>query len=533
MTEFSSLSLAEPILRAISDEGYTTPTPIQAEVIPAMLEGDDVLGIAQTGTGKTAAFVLPILNAINENHLPAKPKTCKALILAPTRELAAQIGDNIKTYGKHSRPSVAVIVGGAKIPPQIKQLGKGADIVVATPGRLLDHISSKAFRLNETHTVVLDEADQMFDLGFMPQIKRIMGYLPKQRQTVLLSATMPKAVRGLAQEFLNDPVEVTVTPNSKPIDRIDQKVMMVNAGLKREVLVDYLANSNMDRAIVFTRTKRGADKVCDHLDAFGFAAAAIHGNKSQNQRVRSLDGFRKGKVTVLVATDIAARGIDIDEVSHVVNYELPNVPEAYVHRVGRTARAGRSGEAIALCDGTERRLLRDIERLIKRKIDVAEKPEPSGRERVPAEERKIAQEEKPARGRSNGPRRQRPGGRKPSTRQSSGRQNGFEDGNRSARGEGAVGNDGEARTEHRKPHKNGFKKRGPKSSGKTGGGKYQARGEGGRSSKSHGDGGKPQSRAGGPKGQGRSGGAPGRTPGGAKSNNQRPRRNKRQAPRAA
>jgi len=397
VTEFTSLGLAEPILRAVSAEGYTSPTPIQAKVIPAMLEGKDVLGIAQTGTGKTAAFVLPILHALQSDHRPADPKTCKTLILSPTRELAAQIADNVRVYGRQTRPSVAVVVGGARIPVQVKALSNGNDIVVATPGRLLDLIDSKVVRLDAVRTVVLDEADQMFDLGFMPQIKKIMRFLPKKRQTVLLSATMPKTVRDLAQAFLHNPLEVTVTPNSKPIDRIDQKVMMVTAGNKRTVLVDYLARPEVERAVVFTRTKRGADKVCKHLDMFGFAAAAIHGNKSQNQRTRSLNGFRNGKVSILVATDIAARGIDVDGVSHVVNFELPNVAEAYVHRVGRTARAGRSGEALTLCDNTERGLLRDIERLIKRKIDVSDAPEASGRTPVAPEERAShdAPEEKP------------------------------------------------------------------------------------------------------------------------------------------
>jgi ATP-dependent RNA helicase RhlE len=411
VTDFSSLGLAEPILRAVSAEGYTSPTPIQAKVIPAMMQGTDVLGIAQTGTGKTAAFVLPILNALQQHMRPAQPKACRTLILSPTRELAAQIADNIRVYGKHTRPSVAVVVGGARIPAQIKALANGNDIVVATPGRLLDLVKNKAARLDAVETVVLDEADQMFDLGFMPQIKKIMAQLPKKRQTVLLSATMPKTVRDLAQAFLFKPLEVTVTPNSKPIDRIDQKVLMVPAGSKRDVLVDYLARDGVERAVVFTRTKRGADKVCKHLDMFGFAAAAIHGNKSQNQRTRSLNGFRSGKVSILVATDIAARGIDVDGVSHVVNYELPNVAEAYVHRVGRTARAGRSGEALTLCDNTERGLLRDIERLIKRKIDVAETPEASGRTVVAPEERASYEvpEEKP-RPTSRKPRRRKPQG---------------------------------------------------------------------------------------------------------------------------
>ncbi len=377
MSQFDTLGLAEPILRAIRDEGYTTPTPIQSQVIPLMMSGRDVLGIAQTGTGKTAAFVLPLLNAIAAERGAPKPKTCRALILAPTRELAAQIAENIAAYGRHTRHSAAVIVGGAKLPGQIRTLARGVDIVVATPGRLLDHLGSGNLRLDTTTTVVLDEADQMFDLGFMPSIRKILAKLPKSRQTMLLSATMPKPIRVLANEFLRDPAEVTVTPNSKPIDRIDQRIMHVESGAKRAVLLEILRTPDLDRAIVFTRTKRGADKVTKTLQGAGVAASAIHGNKSQAQRVKCLAAFRTGEVNVLVATDIAARGIDVDGVSHVVNFELPNVPEAYVHRIGRTARAGKSGFAVTLCDRSERSLLRDIEKLIGRRFDATPPPEVS------------------------------------------------------------------------------------------------------------------------------------------------------------
>ncbi|WP_366654702.1 DEAD/DEAH box helicase [Fodinicurvata sp. EGI_FJ10296] len=364
MTHFTDLGLAEPILRAVTTEGYTTPTPIQAEFIPAMLSGRDIVGVAQTGTGKTAAFVLPLLNRIAEGGARPQPKNCTALILAPTRELANQIADNIRTYGRNVRHSVALIVGGAKPGPQIRAVARGADIVVATPGRLLDHMSTGAIRLDRTTTVILDEADQMMDLGFMPAIRRILATLPAKRQTALLSATMPKPIRALAADFLTDPVEIAVTPQAQPIERIEQKIVFVNRGDKSGKLVDLLSVAEVDRAIVFTRTKHGADKVARHLQNAGLSAGAIHGNKTQSQRERTLAGFRAGRESILVATDIAARGIDVDGVSHVVNFDLPNVPESYVHRIGRTARAGNSGIAISLCDGEERGLLRDIQRLI-------------------------------------------------------------------------------------------------------------------------------------------------------------------------
>ena len=364
LTQFSDLGLAEVLLRALSGEGYTTPTPIQTRVIPAILDGQDVLGTAQTGTGKTAAFVLPILQQIIKQPSSSNPKGCRVLILAPTRELASQIADSIRTYGRIARPSVAVVVGGVRPGPQIKAIAPGIDFIVATPGRLLDHMSAGAIQLNGTTTVVLDEADQMMDLGFLPAIRRILAKIPERRQTILLSATMPKQIRGLAKDFLRNPTEVAVAPESRPIEKIDQKVMQVDAVSKRRALVDILKGPQVDRAIVFTRTKRGADKVNDHLEKAGISASAIHGNKSQRERERSLAAFRAGHVKVLVATDIAARGIDVDDISHVINFELPHVPEVYVHRIGRTARAGKNGVAISLCDREERSLLRDIERLV-------------------------------------------------------------------------------------------------------------------------------------------------------------------------
>lgn len=365
LTQFKDLGLADPILRALDSAGYDTPTPIQAKLIPHMLEGRDVVGIAQTGTGKTAAFVLPLLHEVAANKSAPQKRSCQTLIVTPTRELAAQIADNVGIYGKHIKHRCAVVVGGVKPNPQIRAMANGVDILVATPGRLLDHMSSGAIRIDKTTTVILDEADQMLDLGFLPAIRKIMSNLPRDRRTALLSATMPKQIRGLASDFLDNPVEITVTPNSKPIERIDQRVIHVPKRAKTALLLDLLGETAYERAIVFTRTKHGADKVVRQLEKGGFPAAAIHGNKSQNQRKRALAAFKDGTTGILVATDIAARGIDVDDVSHVVNFDLPNVPESYVHRIGRTARAGKEGVAIAFCDSEERSLLRDIERLIK------------------------------------------------------------------------------------------------------------------------------------------------------------------------
>ncbi len=368
MKQFNELGLAEPILRAVTAEGYTSPTPIQADVIPAMLDGRDIVGIAQTGTGKTAAFVLPLLQQLVTNHTRPAQKSCGTLILAPTRELAAQIADNIRTYAQFMQVSTTVVVGGVKPRAQIRAMARGVDILVATPGRLEDHMSTGAIRINDATTIILDEADQMMDLGFMPAIRRIMAKLPRQRQTVLLSATMPKQIRSLAKDFLDNPAEISVAPQSRPIELIDQKVFFVGKQAKRQLLEELLLSDDIQRAIVFTRTKHGANKVVVNLEKHGLEAAAIHGNKSQRQRERTLSAFRTGELNILVATDIAARGIDIDDISHVINYELPNVPEAYVHRIGRTARAGKSGVAISLCDGTERGFLRDIEKLIGRPL---------------------------------------------------------------------------------------------------------------------------------------------------------------------
>lgn len=360
--------LADTLLRGISAEGYTTPTPIQQEVIPALMSGEDVLGIAQTGTGKTAAFVLPLLHRFSEMTTRPEGKTCRALILTPTRELASQITANIKAYGKFTRVSAVEIVGGVKPGPQIRALKTGADIVVATPGRLEDHVRTGALSLDEISAIVLDEADQMLDLGFAPSIRRIIAKLPRDRQTILLSATMPKQIHKLATELLTNPSEISVTPASRPIERIDQTVLAVDSTAKRDTLIRYVSETEIDRGIVFTRTKRGADKVKKFLVAAGHDAEAIHGNKSQGQRERALTAFRNGKTRLLVATDIAARGIDVEDISHVINFDLPHVAEVYVHRIGRTARAGKSGTALSLCAPPEDDLLKSIEKLIKTRL---------------------------------------------------------------------------------------------------------------------------------------------------------------------
>lgn len=363
MTKFTELGLAAPVERAVVDEGYETPTPIQVRAIPPLLQGKDVVGIAQTGTGKTAAFVLPILTRLLAEKKQAPGLSCRCLILAPTRELAAQIGDSIAVYGHHTGLTHAVVFGGVKHGPQVRALARGLDILVATPGRLLDHVADRKARLDLTSLVVLDEADQMLDLGFMPALRKILHMVGKPRQTVMFSATMPPPIRALADDLLRDPVTVAVTPQSRPVERIEQAVLYVGTAEKRQALIDLMAPEAQKRTIIFTRTKRGADKVAKFLAEYGHKAAAIHGNKSQNQREKALAAFKTGEMRVLVATDIAARGLDIDGVELVVNFELPNVPESYVHRIGRTARAGAQGRAVALVAPDERGLLQDIEKL--------------------------------------------------------------------------------------------------------------------------------------------------------------------------
>ena len=368
MTHFHDLGLANPLIQAIDASGYTTPTPIQARAIPKLLTGSDLVGIAQTGTGKTAAFSLPLLHRLLAYEQPVGARRCRALVLAPTRELAAQIEENAARYAKNTKLRLTTIFGGVKPRPQIKALEPGVDLLIATPGRLMDHISTGALRIDRVEMVVLDEADQMLDLGFMPTIRQLMAKLTRKRQTILFSATMPKQIRSLAEDFLTNPVEVSVAPQSTPIERIEQDVQLLERSEKRAALRDLLAPREMERAIVFTRTKHGANRVVTNLGKDGLTAVAIHGNKSQNQREKALAAFREGTVRILVATDIAARGIDIPGVSHVINYDLPNVSEAYVHRIGRTARAGADGVAISLVEPDDRILLRDIEKLIGRHL---------------------------------------------------------------------------------------------------------------------------------------------------------------------
>ncbi|MBI5164196.1 MAG: DEAD/DEAH box helicase [Magnetospirillum sp.] len=370
MTTFSDLGLIEPLVRAVATEGYTTPTPIQAQAIPALIAGRDVLGIAQTGTGKTAAFALPILQHLEGKRLRAAPKRMRALILTPTRELALQIGEGFATYGANLRIRRHVIFGGVGQSPQVAALSGGLDVLVATPGRLLDLISQGHCALDAVEVFVLDEADRMLDMGFIHDVKKIIARLPAKRQTLLFSATMPAAVTGLAQGLLNDCVRVEVTPEATTVERIDQKVLFVDHADKRSLLVDVLKDSAVTRAIVFTRTKHGANRVAEQLQKCGVTADAIHGNKSQNARQRALADFKTGKLSTLVATDIAARGIDVDGVSHVINFDLPNEPESYVHRIGRTARAGADGIALSFCGADEVAYLRLIEKTIRQAIPV-------------------------------------------------------------------------------------------------------------------------------------------------------------------
>jgi ATP-dependent RNA helicase RhlE len=372
LTQFSDLQLSEPLLRALAAEGYESPTPIQARAIPSLLDGKDLLGIAQTGTGKTAAFALPILQRLSASAERPARGTCRALILSPTRELAAQIGDSFRAYGKFMKLSRAVVFGGVSLNKQIDILRGGVDIVVATPGRLVDLIERRALTLAKVEIFVLDEVDQMLDLGFIHAIRKITGMLPQRRQNLFFSATMPKEIAGLADALLTDPVKVEVAPVATTAERVNQCVIHVDPANKVKLLAELLKDNNMTRTLVFTRTKHGADKVMKQLSAAGFTAAAIHGNKSQSNRERALAGFKAGKILVLVATDIAARGIDVEAVSHVVNYDLPHVPESYVHRIGRTARAGAGGSAIAFCTPEERPLLRDIEKTIRQQVPVTE-----------------------------------------------------------------------------------------------------------------------------------------------------------------
>jgi len=367
---FADLGLAEPLLRALQAAGYTTPTPIQAQAIPALLQGRDMLGLAQTGTGKTAAFTLPILHHLAAEKAHLAPKSARVLILAPTRELAVQIGESVKTYGRNLRLRHTVILGGVSQGPQVRALSRGVDILIATPGRLMDLLNQRHVRLDKVSHLVLDEADRMLDMGFIRDVRKIVAALPGRRQSLLFSATMPPEVAKLAAELLHNPERVEVTPQKVTVERIAQSVYHVATPDKRPLLENLLQDPALSRVIVFTRTKHRANRVAEQLEKAGIPADAIHGNKSQNARQRALEAFRRGRARVLVATDIAARGIDVSGVTHVINYELPNEPESYVHRIGRTARAGNDGAAISFCDVSERAYLRDIERLTRQRLDV-------------------------------------------------------------------------------------------------------------------------------------------------------------------
>ncbi|MEW6641474.1 MAG: DEAD/DEAH box helicase [Pseudomonadota bacterium] len=388
MTSFQDFGLADPIARALKEENYVTPTPIQAQTIPLALTGRDVVGIAQTGTGKTASFALPILHRLLENRTRPQPKHCRVLVLSPTRELSGQILDSFNAYGRHLRISAALAIGGVPMGRQVRALMQGVEILVATPGRLLDLIQGNALKLSQVEFLVLDEADRMLDMGFINDIRKIVAKLPIKRQTLFFSATMPKDIAELADSMLRDPARVAVTPVSSTAERISQRVIQLDHSAKPATLAEILKQEPINRALVFTRTKHGADKVVKVLAKAGIAANAIHGNKSQNHRERVLAAFRSGEIRTLVATDIAARGIDVDGVSHVVNFDLPNVPETYVHRIGRTARAGAEGVAISLCAGEEAAYLRDIEKLIRIKL--------------PREDRRSAGQQDASEGRQEG-----------------------------------------------------------------------------------------------------------------------------------
>jgi len=369
-TTFDALGLIKPLLKALASDNITTPTPIQAQAIPVLLEGRNLMGIAQTGTGKTAAFALPVMQRLYENREHAGNKGVRALILAPTRELAGQISDNIAAYNRHLGLRHATVFGGVRLPPQIRALQRGVDLLVATPGRLMDLMNQGHVRLDRANVLVLDEADRMLDMGFIRDVRKIAALMPADRQSLLFSATMSREIEDLSRELIEDPVRVEVAPRNVTVDRIEQKVYHIAQAGKRDLLTTLLGDDDFKRVIVFTRTKHGANRVSEQLDKAGIPSDALHGNKSQSARQQALRRFKSGQARVLVATDIAARGIDVSDVSHVINYELPNEPESYVHRVGRTARAGTAGVALSFCAPDEAAYLRDIERLTKNSLEI-------------------------------------------------------------------------------------------------------------------------------------------------------------------
>ena len=456
MTKFSDLGLAAPFLKALAAKAYETPTPIQIQAIPPVLTGRDLIGLAQTGTGKTAAFALPILQRLNgaQGKKPGRG-ACRTLVLAPTRELAAQIGESFRAYGKFTGLTTAVVFGGTSIGKQINALQRGVDVLVATPGRLLDLIEQRACRLDAVEILVLDEADHMLDLGFIVPLKKIVRMVPKVRQTLLFSATMPDPIADLAAEFLTEPVRVAVAPASSTAERVTQSVIHVDQANKQKLLHDLLRDPAIGRALVFTRTKHGADRVVKVLEAAKINAVAIHGNKSQGQRERALEAFKRGQSRLLIATEIAARGIDVDSVTHVINFDLPDVAEQYVHRIGRTARAGAEGAAISFCAIDERGNLRDIEKLTGQIVPVREHglslapPQPGERLQYPKRPQKGGNQNHGAKNRNAAP-----------------------------RGDGARG-------EHRTHNAHGQPKRGPKREQRKSGGTWSNQGPASRGMRSH------------------------------------------------
>ncbi|MBI3041350.1 MAG: DEAD/DEAH box helicase [Betaproteobacteria bacterium] len=405
-TSFANLGLSAELLRAVAEQGYTEPTPIQAQAIPVVLSGRDLLGAAQTGTGKTAGFTLPMLQLLatqaSASASPARHPV-RALILVPTRELAAQVQESVRAYGRHAKLRSTVIFGGVGFNPQADELRRGVDIVVATPGRLLDHVEQRTIDLRRVEILVLDEADRMLDMGFIPAIRRVLALLPAKRQNLLFSATFPDEIRKLANSFMRDPATVEVAPRNKPVELISQVAHPVDSGRKRELLSHLVKTGNWHQVLVFTRTKHGANRLAQQLERDGIESDAIHGNKSQGARTRTLKRFKDSELQVLVATDIAARGLDIEELPHVVNYDLPHVPEDYVHRIGRTGRAGASGQAVSLVCGEDKSLLAAIERLINRRIEQQVVPgfEPGSSFHAPAARPQPQRHQRQERGRQH------------------------------------------------------------------------------------------------------------------------------------
>lgn len=400
---FTSLNIIEPILRAVQEEGYVSPTPIQEQSIPKILQGCDLLGCAQTGTGKTAAFAIPIIQLLEKTNSKANRRNIRSLILTPTRELAIQIGESFKVYGKHTSVTNTVVFGGVNQNPQTNALRGNIDVLIATPGRLIDLIQQGHVKLNNIEIFVLDEADRMLDMGFINDVKKIISFLPKKRQTLFFSATMPPEIAKLSNSILYQPAKILVSPDELTVDIINQFVYFIDKGNKNSLLINLLQNKEIITALVFTRTKYGADKVVKVLAKNNIKAEAIHGNKAQNARQKALANFKAHTTRVLVATDIAARGIDIDELEYVINYELPNIPETYVHRIGRTGRAGAKGTAISFCNAEEKPYLKDIERLIAKKIEVVkDHPFPL----VEHEVVKAARQARPKKTRENSEKRQ-------------------------------------------------------------------------------------------------------------------------------